>query len=642
MRDEVSPQADRARETRIGKSTGNTSTAGGHRSERILLTQRHLLELIATGKPLTDVLQALVGTIEDQCEDAVGAVMLMDDEGERLHLGAAPSLPVAYTQAMDGLRIGNSAGCCGTAAYRGERVVVQDIDKNPIWSDLRGLAREHGLRACWSQPIFSSDRTVVGTLAMYYRNPRRPGNEDLEYTEVAAHLAGIAIERHRAEQKKRAAEQRLLRQKTALVELAKSEQLAAGDFEAFAKLATRTAAETLGVERVSVWSFNDDRTILRCEILYELSLDRCSAGAELEARMYPRYFAAMERGRSVVAHEARRDDDTSEFADAYLIPLGITSMLDAPIRRAGKLTGVVCHEHVGPSRVWAADEQDLAASVGDFLALALEASERRLAQQQFRSAQEELLRQQFQARRQIEFQLDSVKGDLVHQTRLATIGQVAASLAHDLRNPLGAIRNAVYYLARRVPEDEPEWGKYLGMIQREIGRADVTVSDLLEMSQAKDPWKEPVQLAGILHEAFAYSGGQDRVRLRLDLQPEDFVVTADPGQLKQVLVNLMTNAVQAMRGRGEITVEARREAGFDSVTIRDDGPGVEPELRPRVFAPLVTNKDKGTGLGLAICRQIVERHGGTIALLDDDPAGTAFRIRLPGHVASTGAVGEPG
>lgn len=601
----------------------------GGQAEKILATHRRVLKLIATGKPFEKVLEGIVDAVEAHCDGAIGSVLLMDNDGEHLRHGAAPGLPGAYNRAVDGLRIGPCAASCGTAAYRGEPVIVEDVTTDPLWADFRHLAEEYRFGACWSHPVFSTDRKVLGTLAMYYREPRGPSKAEREFIAAVAHLAGIAVERHRAEQKRRASERRLLKQKTVLVELAKSEPLAGSDFRAFCQLATEVAAETLDVERVSVWLFNERRTVLRCESLYELSVDRHSSGIELESNKYPRYFAALERGRSVVAHDAHRDADTSEFSESYLTPLGITSMLDAPIRRSGRLIGVVCHEHVGPRRIWAADEQDFAASVGDFVSLALEAGERRRAEQAFRSAQEELLRQDFQARRQIEFELDNMKGELVRQTRLATVGQVAASIAHELRKPCRAISAAAAALRRHMPPAETAWAEQLDIIESEIRHSDVTMQDLLAMSRTKDPVKEAVDLGGLVRETFGCVKTSDGVELRLAVDPDPFLVDADPGQLQQVLSNLISNAVEVVQERGTITVEARHRGGFDEIVVTDSGPGIRGDLRGEIFEPLVTTKNGGTGLGLPICRQIVERHGGTIELVTTPEPGAAFRIHLP-------------
>lgn len=550
---------------------------------RLLGTQNWVLALIATGRPLAEVLGALVGAVEEGCPGTIASVLSLDDDRRHLRHAAAPRLPEAYNRAVDGLEIGPAVGSCGTAAYRGERVVVGDIAHDPLWADYRDIAERHGLRACWSQPIFSSKHKVLGTFAMYYGEPREPTDADFEFIETAAHLAGIAIERDRADRNRQETSRRLLTQGAVLVELAKSEQLAASDFQGFTRRATEASASTLGIERVGVWFFDEERSLLRCRDLYQISTDRHSAGVELNSEKYPRYFAALERGRVVAAHEARTDPDTSEFLESYLRPLGITSMLDAPVRKEGELVGVVCHEHVGPPRVWAAEEQDFAASVADFVSLALEASERRRVEQAFRVAQEELLRMQWQARRQVEHELERVKDELIHKTRLATIGQVATTIADELRNPLGAIRNAQSYLATRLANEPAKSRERLDLIGREVCVADTIIDNLLEMSRAKEPVRQTVDLGAVVREAFERVREARDVRLVLRLEPDPLRVEADPEQLRQLLVNTIKNAAQAMSGAGEIRVAATTEGGTANVTIADDGPGVPADTQARVF-----------------------------------------------------------
>jgi PAS domain S-box-containing protein len=183
-------------------------------------------------------------------------------------------------------------------------------------------------------------------------------------------------------------EGRRLEQSRVLVELARGEEAASGDLEAAFERITRTAAETLGVERTSVWLYNDDRSAIRCADLYELPEDRHSRGQELSAESYPSYFQALETERTIAAHDARSDPRTAEFAATYLEPLGISSMLDAPIRVRGRMIGVVCHEHVGPGRQWRGDEQNFAGSVADAVSLAVEESERRRTEAALRESEE--------------------------------------------------------------------------------------------------------------------------------------------------------------------------------------------------------------------------------------------------------------
>ncbi len=163
---------------------------GKERLER----QNAVLRKIARGAPLTETLNQLVLAIEDSGQGMFASVLLLDAEGSRLTTGAAPHLPPEYSRAIDGTRIGPRVGSCGTAAFLGERVVVSDIESDPLWADYRELAATHGLRACWSQPIVSSAAAVLGTFAIYYRQPRSPTETEIDLIETAAHVAAIAIE----------------------------------------------------------------------------------------------------------------------------------------------------------------------------------------------------------------------------------------------------------------------------------------------------------------------------------------------------------------------------------------------------------------------------------------------------------------
>jgi diguanylate cyclase (GGDEF)-like protein len=170
-------------------------------AEQLQAKQAHLLELIATNTPLNLVLDQLCRVIETQLPGTMASVLLSSEDGRHLRHGAAPSLPAEYIQAIDGVPVGPNAGSCGTAAYRRDVVVVADIETDSMWEGARAHAAPHGLRSCWSSPILARDSAVVGTLALYRRTPGEPGTTERELIGLAAHVAGIAIERHAAEQR---------------------------------------------------------------------------------------------------------------------------------------------------------------------------------------------------------------------------------------------------------------------------------------------------------------------------------------------------------------------------------------------------------------------------------------------------------
>ncbi len=168
------------------------------KAERMLAAEKQILEMIGADAPLPDVLVALCRMIEGLSDGALCSVLLLDDEGRHLHHGAAPSLPESYTRAITGMTIGPMRGSCGTAAFTGRQVIVEDIGRDPLWADFRSLALPHGLRACWSTPIMSAAGKVLGTFAVYYRTARSPAGES-SIVERASHLACLAIERARAQ-----------------------------------------------------------------------------------------------------------------------------------------------------------------------------------------------------------------------------------------------------------------------------------------------------------------------------------------------------------------------------------------------------------------------------------------------------------
>ena len=176
-----------------------TDISSRKRVETIKARENKILELIATGSPLTMILNELVTSIEEQLPGMLGSILLVDQSGTRLQHISAPSLPKSYVDALESVPIGSAAGSCGPAAYFGHAVVVDDIEASPLWASLSVLALQHGLRACWSRPILSRTGEVVGTFATYFRVKRMPTDVDEELLDVAVHLASIAIDHAQAE-----------------------------------------------------------------------------------------------------------------------------------------------------------------------------------------------------------------------------------------------------------------------------------------------------------------------------------------------------------------------------------------------------------------------------------------------------------
>jgi PAS domain-containing protein len=185
---------------RAGAATGpvpliesRSSAAVVQASAELLHTQNRILEMVLRGAPLNQVFELYLRAIETHSPGMLSSILLLDEDGVHVRHAAAPSLPEVYTRAIDGLEIGPHAGSCGTAAYRAEPVIVEDIATDPLWAEYREAALPHGLRACWSTPILDEQRRVLGTFALYFRMPGRPSPRHRHLIGVTTHTAALAI-----------------------------------------------------------------------------------------------------------------------------------------------------------------------------------------------------------------------------------------------------------------------------------------------------------------------------------------------------------------------------------------------------------------------------------------------------------------
>ena len=280
----------------------------------------------------------------------------------------------------------------------------------------------------------------------------------------------------------------------------------------------------------------------------------------------------------------------------------------------------------GEMRSW--EQRMVMLSEEEVLLIIRDITARKQAEAALLVSQQQLQVRQQRERELVEDELARLRDQLIVSTRFATLGQVAATIAHELRNPLGAVRNAVYYIRRYLVQDQQELLDFLQIIDVEVTTADRIITDLLEMTRAKEPSLQQLDLCIIAQEIWRRIKQVNTINFSCVVAQEPFWVSADPTQFRQILANIMTNAVQAMPDGGDLVITGEQQPECVMITSQDSGNGVPPAIRERIFEPLFTTKAKGTGLGLAICRQIIERHGGTIALIDS-LQGAKFVIRLP-------------
>ena len=226
--------------------------------------------------------------------------------------------------------------------------------------------------------------------------------------------------------------------------------------------------------------------------------------------------------------------------------------------------------------------------------------------------------------------LGRAQQQLVHRERLVALGELSAVVAHEVRNPLAAIFNSLGSL-QRILRPDGDAKMLLGVIQEEADRLNRIVGDLLGFARPSELAMRTERLEHVLEEAVgaALASGAAGIEIRREYDPGLPAIRIDPHQIRQALLNLASNAIQAMPRGGVLTVRTRAEDHLAVVEVSDSGPGVPAELRPRIFEPFFTTKATGTGLGLAVVRRIVEGHGGSVALAPPGEGGATFVLHLP-------------
>ena len=392
---------------------------------------------------------------------------------------------------------------------------------------------------------------------------------------------------------------------TARLELARLRVNTETGHEVALQSALKLCARTLKVERVGYWQFTDDRSALALVLGYELSSDDWSAGDVLPAARHPRYWRAVEARRIIAARDARTDPDTAELAATYLVPLGISSVLDAPVFRAGELAGVVCFEHVGAPRTWGPDEVSFASATGDLVAMVLEQA----------------------ARLEAESALRVQSGLRIAADKLDLVESLCRGLAHDFANVLLAVDLVGEQLAQRGDGKLAEslhacaalGGNLVGQLRRFAARGE------------NDPPRMPVRavLERMVPVLTTLVRDSAELKVELDALPPDLESTLAPPQLEQIILNLCLNARDALVDRGTIEVTASLEPSTIELVVRDNGTGMDEDVLAHIWEPYFTTKRHGTGLGLATVKSIVDSVGATITVDSIVGTGTRFTLRLP-------------
>jgi signal transduction histidine kinase len=378
------------------------------------------------------------------------------------------------------------------------------------------------------------------------------------------------------------------------------------------------AANTLKVERVGVWLLMDEDRAIRCRYLLQHSNSEVFQGAVLRKQDFPLYFQALTEHRVLAADDAQGSPLSKELLKSYLEPLGITSMIDAPLFIAGGLVGVVCHEHIGPQRRWSELEADFACAVADNI-----------------------------ARLYVEFQQSSAQATLatyqqhlMELHRMEAVGRMAAGIAHDFRGIIGAAMGFAE-LIRRAANVTPQIDQYARKIIEALERGRQLTHEVMNFGKDESVAPRVLDVRAVLEnmsDMLRVLLGPN-ITLRIDAAARVGRVFIDASQLERMILNLSLNARDAMPHGGELVmtiaesrvpIEDGETANMVLLSVQDTGVGMDASTLEHVFKPFFTTKgEAGTGLGLVIVQQVVARVGGFIRISSELGKGTTASVYLP-------------
>jgi PAS domain S-box-containing protein len=260
-----------------------------------------------------------------------------------------------------------------------------------------------------------------------------------------------------------------------------------------------------------------------------------------------------------------------------------------------------------------------------FVGLGRDITERRRVEERLQEYSERL-EEMVEERTQ---ELRDAQEQLVRREKLAILGQLAGGVGHELRNPLGVISNAVYFLQMVLFDADESVKESLEMISEEVCNSAKIISDLLDFSRTRMPDREEVVVSELVAQVLEKRPPPGNVEVITEIAPDLPPVFVDPRQMGQVLGNLVTNVYQAMKEGGNLTFRARAERGQVSLSVADTGCGIPPENMTRLFEPLFTTKTRGIGLGLAVSKSLVEANEGSIEVESEEGRGSTFTVKLP-------------
>jgi len=561
-----------------------------------------LLEIskaIASGLYLEDVLRLIVTVTANVMDSKICSLWILDEKDNKLKLKATQSISEEYLKERT---LGMGEGVVGHVALHNRPMAILAVLEDPLYKE-KELAKKEGLVSMLSVPMCIKNR-VIGVINCYTSYPHAFSKTEEQMLTTVANQAAICIEN------------------AGLMETL--------DIDEILRLVLEGVTKNIGFDRARLYLVDEKRNVLECKM---------AVGVDEE--MIKGVVLPLDASDSIVARSIFEKQpfvipDASE--DPRVNPVlkekfNIHSLVVIPLLTKEKALGVVAADHVEPDKNITKETLE---SVMAFVQQAGLAIHNAFMYQELRA-----FSQQMEEKiKKTTTDLRKTEAQLIRSEKLAALGQLAAGIAHEIRNPLTSINILIHSLRLNLSSADPR-SEDFKVIEEEIHRINEIVDRFLRFAKPAPPHLERAEITSIFEETLQLLRPQME-ELQISVE-KDFrsvpLITIDNEQMKQVILNLLMNAIQAMPGGGQLRLrgEVSKDGQSIQLSIQDSGVGIPPEDMHKLFDPFFSTKEGGMGLGLSIAHRIIDQHHGKIEVTSHPNEGTIFTVYLPIDQGQEGA-----
>jgi len=577
----------------IGKERTKESVA--ERKTRIDAREINaLLEIskaISSGLYLEDVLRLIVTVTAKVMDSKICSLWILDEKDRKLKLKATQSISDEYLKERS-LAMGE--GVVGAVALQNKPMAILDVLREPLYKE-KELAKNEGLVSMLSVPMCIKDR-VIGVINCYTSYPHPFSKMEEEMLSMVANQAAICIEN------------------SGLMETLEVDEIL--------RLVLEGVTKHIGFDRARLYLVNEKANLLECKMAVGVNVGKIrgvTLPLDPEASIVAR---SIFEKRPYVIPDASLDPRVNPFLKEKF---NLHSLVVIPLLAKERALGAIAADHIEPGRKITPETLESVMTFAEQAGLAIHNASMYQELKAFSEQMEEKIQR-------VTADLRKTEAQLIRSEKLAALGQLAAGIAHEIRNPLTSINILIHSMTENLPPEHSRW-EDLKVIEEEISRINEIVDQFLRFAKPSPPLLEKVEVSPLFEETLQLLRPQierQKISVQKDLRSLP-PVTADREQMKQVILNLLLNAIQAMPkgGRLDLSGQVSADDQWVQLSILDSGIGIPPEDIEKLFDPFFSTKEGGLGLGLSIAHRIVDQHHGKIEIESRPEQGTVFRLWLP-------------